>query len=148
MFLLMFTYFLVPECIHQTDSLLHCQREGEVRSRVDLWHLNVLKAEVPLPLCFPTHLVLSEDVRDQISWKVKRRRREVEIFTEKQSEHMNPNFWSKWKSYVHCLMVWNCPWGTQENYKAVHRREMKVEVVVDLLIFLLFVPNIYMYKIN
>lgn len=61
-------YFLVPEGLHQPDCLLHRQREGEVRSWVNLWHLDVLVAEVPLPLRVPTNLVLSEDVRDQISW--------------------------------------------------------------------------------
>lgn len=41
-----------------------------MRSRVNLRHLDVLVAEVPLPLCVPADLVLSEDVRDQISCKV------------------------------------------------------------------------------
>lgn len=67
------TYFLPPESLHQPDHLLHRQGEGEVRSRVNLWHLDVLVAEVPLPLRVPTHLVLSEDVRDQISWRDKQR---------------------------------------------------------------------------
>lgn len=41
-----------------------------MRSRVNLRHLDVLVAEVPLPLCVPTDLILPEDVRDQISCKV------------------------------------------------------------------------------
>lgn len=61
------SYFLVPEGLHQPDRLLHREGEGEVRSRVDLRHLNVLVAEIPLPLRVPTNLILSEDVRDQIS---------------------------------------------------------------------------------
>lgn len=61
------SYFLVPEGLHQPDRLLHRERKGEVRSGVDLWHLNVLVAEIPLPLRVPTNLILSEDVRYQIS---------------------------------------------------------------------------------
>lgn len=63
-------YFLIPESLHQTDCFLYRQRKGEMRSRVNLRHLDVLVAEVPLPLCVPADLVLSEDVRDQISCKV------------------------------------------------------------------------------
>lgn len=57
-------YFLVPEGLHQPNRLLHREREGEMRSWVDLRHLNVLVAEIPLPLCIPTNLILSEDVRN------------------------------------------------------------------------------------
>lgn len=39
-----------------------------MRSRVNLRHLDVLVAEVPLPLCIPADLILPEDVRDQISF--------------------------------------------------------------------------------
>lgn len=44
---------------------------------------------------------------------------------------------SKWmqRSYVHCSMVWNCPWGSRGNYKAAQERDKKV--VVLLLIFFL-----------
>ena len=63
------TYFLVPEGLQQTDRLLHRQWEGEMRSRVNLGHLNVLVAEVPLPLRVMTYVIISEDVRDQITWK-------------------------------------------------------------------------------
>lgn len=35
---------------------------------------------------------------------------------------------SKWKSYVHCSTVWNCPWGSRGNYKAAKGGD-KEEVV-------------------
>lgn len=62
-----FAYFFVSEGLHEPDRLLHRQREGEVRPGVDIRHLDVLVAEISLPLGVPTDLILSEDVRDQIS---------------------------------------------------------------------------------
>lgn len=105
------SYFLVPEGLHQPDRLLHREGEGEVRSRVDLRHLNVLVAEIPLPLRVPTNLILSEDVRDQISWKenVKRIRRR-----QKQLQGGNTTF----TSHFRCWMVWNYPWGSWGSWKA------------------------------
>lgn len=60
----LWAYFLVPEGLHQPDRLLHREREGEMGSCVDLRHLDFLVAEIPLPLCIPTNLILSEDVRN------------------------------------------------------------------------------------
>lgn len=107
-------YFLVPEGLHQTDCLLHRQGEGEVRSWVNLWHLDVLVAEVPFPLCVPANLVLSEDVWDQISWCIGQEFKLRDSVLKKK----HPFRQSKCKSYAHCLMVWNCPWGSRGNYKA------------------------------
>lgn len=120
-------YFLVPEGLHQPDRLLHCQREGEVRSWVNLWHLDVLVAEVPLPLCVPTNLVLSEDVRDQVSWWEGQEFKLRDPVLQKE----NTVCQSKWKSYVHCSTVWNCPWGSRGNYKAAKGGD-KEEVVFFL----------------
>lgn len=38
-------------------------------SGVELWHLDGLVAEVPFPLQVTAHLVLPEDVADQVSWE-------------------------------------------------------------------------------
>lgn len=58
------SYFLVPEGFQQADGLLRRQREAQAGARVDVGHLDVLVAEVALPLGVATHLVLPEDVRD------------------------------------------------------------------------------------
>ena len=60
------TYPLVPEGVDQAGALLHGEREGEVGPRVDLWDIDVLVAEETLPLGVPAHLVLPEEVRDQV----------------------------------------------------------------------------------
>lgn len=60
------THLLILEGFHEIFYHADCQWEGEPWARIDLRDVNVFVGEISLPLRVPTHLVLSEDMGDQV----------------------------------------------------------------------------------